>query len=32
VRAMQYHKHDLTLARTMGDRWVQGTVSRDDDF
>ena len=20
VRAMQYHKHDLTLARTMGDR------------
>ncbi len=23
VRAMQYHKHDLTLARTMGDRSVQ---------
>ena len=27
VRAMQYHKHDLTLARTMGDRLGEAKAS-----
>ena len=27
VKAMQYHKHDLTLARTMGDRLGEAKAS-----